>query len=51
MDRLRQVTGLDPVRILEAASEQLLEVVAGMRPSERVGRLRRCAELRLSGAP
>jgi adenine-specific DNA glycosylase len=42
--------GLDPEAILSAPPEQLTAIVAGMRPSDRVERLRRCAELRLAGA-
>lgn len=49
--RLRGVTGLDPVRILAASDEVLEAVVVGMRPRERIERLRRCAELRMAGAP
>jgi adenine-specific DNA glycosylase len=49
--RLRRDVGLDPEAILSARPEQLSGVVAGMRPQDRVTRLRRCAELRLAGAP
>ena len=48
---LRREVGLDPEAILSAHPEQLLTVVAGMHPLDRVERLRRCAELRLAGAP
>ena len=48
---LRRVVGLDPEQILAAPSAVLLRVVAGARPAERVERLRRCAELAITGAP
>jgi hypothetical protein len=48
---LRREVGLDPAAILSAQPEQLRAVVAGMHPLDRVERLRRCAELRLAGAP
>ena len=48
---LRREVGLDPEAILSAQPEQLRAVVAGMHPLDRVERLRRCAELRLAGAP
>jgi hypothetical protein len=48
---LRREVGLDPEAILSAQPEQLRAVVAGMHPVDRVERLRRCAELRLAGAP
>ena len=48
---LRRVVGLDPEQILAAPSAVLFRVVAGARPAERVGRLRRCAELAIAGAP
>jgi adenine-specific DNA glycosylase len=50
MEDLRREVGLDPEAILSAPPEQLTAIVAGMRPSDRVERLRRCAELRLAGA-
>jgi len=50
MATLRRDVGLDPEAILSTRPEQLLDVVAGMRPDDRVQRLRRCAELRLDGA-
>jgi endonuclease III len=48
---LRRVVGLEPEQILAASSEVLLRVVAGARPTERVERLRRCAELAIARAP
>jgi len=51
MAALRREVGLDPESILSARAEQLEGVVAGMRPRDRVERLRRCAELRITGAP
>ena len=51
MTRLRRATRLDPARILAAPDEVLATVVIGMRPVDRIERLRRCAELRLAGAP
>ena len=49
--RLRERVGLDPEAILAAPMVRLEQVVAGIRPGERAERLRRCAELRLAGAP
>jgi A/G-specific adenine glycosylase len=51
MAALRREVGLDAEAILSARPEQLARVVAGMRAHDRVERLRRCAELRLAGAP
>ena len=48
---LRTQVGLDPEAILAASDHELGAVVGGMRPHERVERLRRCAELRLADAP
>jgi hypothetical protein len=48
---LRRVVGLDPEQILAAPEAVLRGVVAGVRPAERVERLRRCAELAMAGAP
>lgn len=48
---LKSVIGLAPGQILAAPEEVLRSVVAGARPAERVQRLRRCAELAVSGAP
>jgi adenine-specific DNA glycosylase len=48
---LRQATDLDPETILAAPPGVLEGVIAGMRPADRAERLRRCAELRLQGAP
>ena len=50
MTSLRREVGLDPEAILSAGPDQLMAVVAGMRPADRVERLRRCAELRIAGA-
>src|SRR4051794_16925228 len=47
---LRRVAGATPEQILAAPDVVLLDVVAGMRPAERVARLRRCAELSIAGA-
>jgi adenine-specific DNA glycosylase len=51
MVALEETVGLEPEAILAAPTETLAKVVAGMRPHDRVGRLRTCAELRLSEAP
>lgn len=51
MDELRRTVGFEPERILAAPDAVLLGIVAGARPAERVGRLRRCAELAIAGAP
>jgi hypothetical protein len=51
MAALRREVGLEPESILSAPAERLGAVVAGMRPHDRVERLRRCAELRIAGAP
>jgi A/G-specific adenine glycosylase len=51
MTALRRDIGLEPEAILSATPRQLMAVVAGMRPYDRVERLRRCAELRMAGAP
>ena len=48
---LRRMVGLDPEQILTAPEAVLREIVAGARPSERVERLRQCAELAIAGAP
>jgi endonuclease III len=48
MTTLRTTVGTEPERILAASDDDLLRVVVGMRPAERVARLRRCAELRLA---
>jgi adenine-specific DNA glycosylase len=50
MAALRRKVGTAPERILAATDEQLRRVVVGMRPSERVDRLRTCAQLRVAGA-
>jgi adenine-specific DNA glycosylase len=49
--KLKRVVGATPEQILAAPDVMLLEVVAGMRPADRVARLRRCAELSIAGAP
>ena len=50
MADLTKAVGTAPEQILSASDERLLAVVVGMRPAERVARLRRCAELRIAGA-
>jgi adenine-specific DNA glycosylase len=50
MTALRRVVGTAPERILAATDDDLLAVVVGMRPAERVARLRTCAQLRVAGA-
>jgi hypothetical protein len=47
---LTRTVGTAPERILAASDERLRAVVVGMRPAERVSRLRHCAELRVAGA-
>jgi hypothetical protein len=42
---LKETVGLAPEQILAAPSDVLKGIVAGVRPAERVERLRRCAEL------
>jgi adenine-specific DNA glycosylase len=49
--RLGNVVGAAPERILAAPEAVLLDLVTGIRRAERVGRLRRCAELAIAGAP
>ena len=48
---LRDTVGLAPEQILAVPEAVLRGVVAGARPAERAGRLRRCAELAIAGAP
>ena len=48
---LRRQVGLAPELILAAPEPVLAGIVAGARPTERVQRLRRCAELAIAGAP
>jgi endonuclease III len=48
---LARTVGSAPEEILAAPDRVLESVVAGVRPAERVARLRRCAELALAGAP
>jgi adenine-specific DNA glycosylase len=48
---LKRTVGTDPERILAAPDRVLLEIVVGIRRTERVARLRRCAELALADAP
>ena len=50
MTNLRRTVGTAPERILAAPDENLSRVVVGMRPAERVSRLRTCAQLRVAGA-
>lgn len=51
LDRLRDAVGLAPEQILAAPEETLRDLVVGVRPTDRVTRLRRCAELAIAGAP
>jgi hypothetical protein len=51
LDRLRDAVGLSPEQILAAPEEALRDIVVGVRPADRVMRLRRCAELAIAGAP
>jgi len=51
MAALRDGVGLEPEAILAAGDAQLAAVVTGPRPGDRIERLRRCAELRMAGAP
>jgi adenine-specific DNA glycosylase len=51
LDRLREAVGLSPEQILAAPEESLRDIVIGVRPADRVTRLRRCAELAIAGAP
>jgi len=51
LDDLRRAVGTEPEQILAAPHELLEGVVAGLRPAERIARLRRCAELAIAGAP
>ena len=48
---LRRLVGIEPEQILAASDDVLLQVVAGMQPTARVARLRRCAELAIAEAP
>jgi endonuclease III len=48
---LRRTVGLAPEAILAAPDRVLAGVVVGIRPAERVARLRHCAELAIAGAP
>jgi hypothetical protein len=48
---LARTVGLAPEQVLAAPDAVLLTAVAGVRPVERVARLRRCAELAIAGAP
>jgi hypothetical protein len=50
-EALRGTTDLDPEVILNAPDDVLASVVVGMRPDDRVQRLRTCAGLRIAGAP
>ena len=49
--QLKDAVGLEPEQILAAPTSVLAEIVAGVRPAERVERLRACAELAIAGAP
>jgi hypothetical protein len=51
LEQLRRTIGLEPKHILAATDAELRAVVIGMRPDERISRLRRCAELALTNAP
>jgi hypothetical protein len=51
LDRLRHAIGLAPEQILAAPDEALRDIVVGVRPTDRVTRLRRCGELAIAGAP
>jgi adenine-specific DNA glycosylase len=51
MRDLRRKVGLAPEAILAASDDVLASVVAGMRPNDRIARLRRCAELMVADAP
>jgi adenine-specific DNA glycosylase len=48
---LERTVGLAPERILAASDAELLAVVTGPSPAERVRRLRHCAELAIAGSP
>ncbi len=51
LERLARDVGLAPDQILNAPGEVLAGIVVGSQRASRVGRLRRCAELALAGAP
>jgi len=51
LGQLKETVGLDPEQILAAPTIVLSAIVAGIRPVERVERLRACAELAIAGAP
>ena len=51
MAALAERVGADPERILAVPHADLLDLVVGVRPADRVERLRRCAELAIAGAP
>jgi hypothetical protein len=51
ISKLTKVIGMAPEQIIAAPDQVLAGVVVGMRPTERVTRLRRCAELAIAGAP
>jgi hypothetical protein len=51
LDELRNAVGLAPEQILAAPDDVLRGIVVGLRPDERVLRLRRCAELAIAHAP
>ncbi|HSR82743.1 MAG TPA: hypothetical protein VLM11_01000 [Streptosporangiaceae bacterium] len=48
---LKDKVGLAPEQVLAAPDEVLTGIVVGVRPADRVTRLRRCAELAIAGAP
>lgn len=48
---LRDTVGLAPEQILATPDEVLRGIVVGVRPAERVARLRQCAELAIANAP
>jgi endonuclease III len=49
--QLRDTVGLAPEQILAAPEAVLRAIVVGVRPAERVARLRQCAELAIANAP
>lgn len=51
LGKLKDAVGLDPEQILAAPTAVLMGIVTGIRPAERVERLRACAELAIAGAP
>ena len=51
LDELRNTVGLAPEQILAAPDAVLRGIVVGVRPADRVQRLRQCAELAIADAP